>query len=85
MCQEGDISGKHGKHKAQWYLQESSHSHPGPLNGTEEGKVSLSVTDAYVRWEPAAFSVLGRSIVIHNADGDPVSEDWSRLSFIDES
>jgi len=52
FCQEGDLSGKHGK-----------------LEGTPHGSIpKFSYTDRYVRFFPEEASILGRSIVIHNAN-----------------
>ncbi|GAA93469.1 uncharacterized protein L969DRAFT_47043 [Mixia osmundae IAM 14324] len=51
-CQEGDLSGKHGK------LQ-------GTVNGNTP---AFSFIDPYVRFYPQPFSILGRSVVIHAPD-----------------
>ncbi|KAG9039781.1 hypothetical protein FRB95_007208 [Tulasnella sp. JGI-2019a] len=51
-CQEGDLSSRHGK-----------------LNGTLDGSIdAFGYTDNYLRFFPEAFSILGRSIVIHSAN-----------------
>lgn len=49
----------------------------GAIPGSADGSASVSITDAYVRWEPEAFSVLGRSLVIHDAKGEPVGRQTS--------
>jgi len=51
-CQEGDLSGKHGKLDG---------SDGGTIDFTE-------YSDAYIRFFPVEASILGRSIVIHSAN-----------------
>jgi len=51
-CQEGDLSGKHGL-----------------LNGTTSGSLdAFGYSDGYLRFYPADFSLLGRSVVIHSSN-----------------
>ncbi|KAG8990795.1 hypothetical protein FRB90_001622 [Tulasnella sp. 427] len=51
-CQEGDLSGKHGKLN-------------GTSSGAID---AFSYSDSYVRWFPEDFSILGRSVVIHSSN-----------------
>ncbi|KAG8959229.1 hypothetical protein FRC00_001808, partial [Tulasnella sp. 408] len=51
-CQEGDLSGKHGKLN-------------GTSSGEID---SFSYEDDYIRWYPQDLSILGRSVVIHAAN-----------------
>ncbi|KAG8905468.1 hypothetical protein FRB99_008909 [Tulasnella sp. 403] len=51
-CQEGDLSGKHGKLN-------------GTSSGVVE---TFGYTDDYLRWFPEDFSILGRSVVIHSSN-----------------
>ncbi|KIO24893.1 hypothetical protein M407DRAFT_25753, partial [Tulasnella calospora MUT 4182] len=51
-CQEGDLSGKHGKLN-------------GTSSGAID---TFSYEDDYIRWFPQDLSILGRSVVIHSAN-----------------